>query len=120
MQDHNWAQPFNDDVAAAKSRHQQAVQDAHRDFEQARAKADQERNADYLAASDAWDAIKSSPNDPAYAEARDAYERSKAPTSLAFARRQLAAAIERTDLQYKADLVRIGAEHNVSIGIQPR
>jgi hypothetical protein len=99
----------------AEGRRQQAIADADDAFRAARAEAERLRNADYLAARDAWDALKSFPNDPAYAETRDAFQRSKAPASLACARRQLAEAITKADQDYRAALVRLGQEHNVTV-----
>ena len=118
--DNNWSAPFNDDVAAAKGRHQQAVQDAHREWEEARARAISERDLDADAARDAWEAVKSHPDAEGYAEARCAWEASKMPANLHPARKALDAAIRKADEDYKVALVRLGAQHNVSIGIQPR
>jgi hypothetical protein len=113
-----WAEPFQDDATVARSKHQTALGEAHRQFAAAREKAKSEQRADYVAARDAFDALKPTPDDPAYAETRDAYERSKVPASLSAARRALAEAIEAADLQLKLDLVRAGAHHNVSVGLE--
>jgi hypothetical protein len=45
MTDQNRTDAFNEAVAAAKDRHQQAVKDAHEEFNTAIAKADLERDA---------------------------------------------------------------------------
>jgi hypothetical protein len=117
MHAHNWATPFNEARAAAEGRRQQAICEAHGAFQEAKAEAEDRRNLDYAAARDAFDALKPFPRDPAYAETRDAFQRSKAPASLTCARKALAQAIERADLQFKADLVAAGATHKVSVGI---
>ena len=111
----NWAAPFNEDVTAAKGRHQQAIAEAHDAFKQACAAAQEQRNADYRAARDWFDSLKSAPQDPAYNEARNAFQRSKSPASLAAARKALAEAIHKADDDYKAALVRAGRKHSVTV-----
>jgi hypothetical protein len=118
MHAENWAEPFRDDATVARSKHQTAICKAHRLFEVARAKAKSEQRADYLAARDAWDAVKSDPDTEGYKETLDAYERSKAPASLSAARKQLAEAIDAADLQLKIDLVAAGQTHKVSVGLE--
>jgi hypothetical protein len=115
MHAHNWATPFNEARAEAEGRRQSAIADADDAFRAAKAEAERLRNADYLAARDAWDALKSYPHDPAYAETRDAFQRAKAPASLACARRALAEAINKADQDYRAALVKIGQKHGVTV-----
>jgi hypothetical protein len=116
--DHNWAEPFQDDATRARDRHQTALVEAHATFKHAVAKAERERNADYIAARDAFDAVKSDPDTEGYKETRDAFDRAKAPASLSQARRALAKAIEAADLQLKLDLVTAGQQHSVSVGLE--
>jgi hypothetical protein len=112
------AEPFNDDATRARDRHQTAIVEAHATFKQAVAKTQRQRNADYIAARDAFDAVKSHPDTEGYKETLAAYEQSKAPVSLSHARRAMAKAIEAADLQLKLDLVRAGQQHSVSVGLE--
>jgi hypothetical protein len=112
---HNSTADFIEARTDAQGRHQTAICEAHTKFKQAEAEAWRIRNLDYQAAKDQWDAVKSYPNHPDHSEMRDAFQRSKAPASLANARRQLAEAINRADQDYKAALVRIGQAHNVTV-----
>ena len=52
MHAQNWKQPFDEEVAKAKDRHQQAIAEAHDAFKQAERRAWEKRNADYRAAED--------------------------------------------------------------------
>src|SRR5438045_7096974 len=113
MHAQNWKQPFDEDVAKAKDRHQNAIFEAHEEFKRAEAAAWQQRNADYRAAEDAWNAVKSLPECAEVAEAREAYQRAKEPALLAPARRALADAIRAADEAYHAEVARLGPEHGV-------
>src|SRR5207302_1113401 len=77
MHAQNWKQPFDEDVAKAKDRHQNAIAEAHEAFKQAEAEAWQQRDAAYRAAEHAWNALKSLPDCPEVAEAREAFQRAK-------------------------------------------
>ena len=46
MHAQNWKQPFDEEVAKAKDRHQQAIAEAHDAFKQAERRAWEKRNAD--------------------------------------------------------------------------
>jgi hypothetical protein len=114
MTDHNRTDAFNEAVTAAKSRRQQAVRDAHEEFNTAISKADRERDGLYKAASEAWDAVKSNPNHPEHEEAWVAFEQTKAPTNHGPARRALDAALREADQNYHAELADLGRTHGVS------
>jgi hypothetical protein len=115
MTDQNRTDAFNEAVAAAKGRHQQAVTDAHVEFNTAIAKADRERDGLYKAASEAWDAVKSNPNDPEHDEAWVALEQAKAPANHGPARRALDVALRKADQNYHAELAELGRTHGVSV-----
>jgi len=115
MTDQNRTDAFNEAVAAAKDRHQQAVKDAHEEFNTAIAKADRERDDFYNAASEAWDAVKRNPNLPEYDEALVAFEQAKAPANHGPARRALDAALRQADQNYHAELAELGRAHGVSV-----
>jgi hypothetical protein len=115
MHAQNWKQPFDEDVAKAKDRHQNAIFEAHEEFKKAEAEAWQQRNADYRAAEDAWNALKSLPECTKVAEARDAFQRAKEPALLAPARRALADAIDRADRAFNAEVAAVAGQHNVTI-----
>ena len=117
MHAQNWKQPFDEEVAKAKDRHQNAIFEAHEEFKKAEAEAWQQRNADYRAAEDAWNAVNSLPECAEATEARQAFDAAKAPASLAPARRALAEAIDRADHAYKAALIAAGQQHNVSVTV---
>ena len=115
MTDHNRTDAFNEAVAAAKSRHQQAVRDAHEEFNTTIAKADRERDDVYKAASEAWDAVKSDPNHPEHVETWVAFEQTKAPANHGPARRALDAALRKAHQSYHAELAELGRAHGVSV-----
>ena len=115
MTDHNRTDAFNEAVTAAKSRRQQAVRDAHEEFNTAIAKADRERDDLYKAASEAWDAVKSDPNHPEHDETWVAFEQAKAPAKHGPARRALDAALRQADQNYHAELAELGRAHGVSV-----
>jgi hypothetical protein len=112
---HNSATAFIEARTEAEGRRQQSIVDAHTEFKRAEAEAWRVRNLDYQAAKDQWDAVKSDPNHPDMHGLREAFQRSKQPASLAPARKALAEAINRADQDYKAALIRIGAQHNVTV-----
>jgi hypothetical protein len=114
MSNQNRTAAFNEAVARAQNRHQQAVRDAHEEFNTAIAKADRERNDLYKAASEAWDAVKSNPNHPEHDEAWVAFEQAKAPANHGPARRALDAALRQADQNYHAELTELGNAHGVS------
>jgi hypothetical protein len=115
MTDHNRTDAFNEAMNAAKNRHQQAVRDAHEEFNTAIAKADRERDDLYKAASEAWDAVKSDPNHLEHDETWVAFEQAKAPANHGPARRALDAALRQADQNYHAELAELGRAHGVSV-----
>src|SRR3954470_7508577 len=104
MHAQNWKQPFDEEVAKAKDRHQQAIAEAHDAFKQAERRAWEKRNADYRAAQDTWDAVKSLSECAEVTEARQAFDLAKAPASLAPARKALAEAIDRADQRFQEEV----------------
>src|SRR5439155_23402934 len=115
MHAQNWKQPFDEDVAKAKDRHQNAIFEAHEEFKKAEAEAWQQRNADYRAAEDAWNALKSLPECTKVAEARNAFQRAKEPALLAPARKALAEAIKKADDDYNSEVRQIASKHTVTV-----
>ena len=116
MPDQNWAAPFNEAKAQAEARKQQAVAEAHDAFKKAERRAWEQRNADYQAAEDAFNAVKAlDASDPAFIEANDAYQRAKEPASLAPARKTLAEAIKQADDEYNSAVRRIASQHDVTV-----
>jgi hypothetical protein len=114
MHAQNWKAPFDEEVTRAKGRHQQAIADADDTFRKTVAEAERQRNADYIAARDWFDSVKSDPDHPDLAEARDAFDRAKEPASLAPARRALAQAIEKADRDFHTEVARIGARQGIN------
>jgi len=117
MHAQDWKQGFDEDVAKAKDRHQQAIAEAHDAFKKAEAESWKQRDAAYRAAEDAFNALKSLSDCPELREASEAFDRAKEPASLSEARKALAEAIERADHAYKAALVTAGEHHNVSVTV---
>ena len=77
MPDQNRTEAFNEAVAVAKARHQQALSEASRAFNAKHTETKHKHRDAHLAASEAWDAVKSTPEAEGYEEMRQAFINAK-------------------------------------------
>jgi hypothetical protein len=115
MHAQNWKAPFDEEVTRARDKHQHALSEAHRQFAAAKEKAKSDQRADYLAARDAFDALKPTPDAEGYETARQAFQGAKLPADHTQARAELDRAIRAADEAYHAEVARLGAEHGVTV-----
>ncbi|HET9848455.1 MAG TPA: hypothetical protein VFR68_07870 [Candidatus Dormibacteraeota bacterium] len=115
MRAQDWMQAYDEEVTRAKGRHQQTLQEAHDAFKKACDEAEQQRNAIYFAACDAWDAVKDKPDHPNHDAGREAFKRAQVAASFVAARHALAEAIRKADEGLKAEVQRIAGKHRVIV-----
>jgi uncharacterized iron-regulated protein len=115
MHAQNWKAPFDEEVTAAKGRHQQAIDDAHATFNKRVADEITARALRYENARDAFDALKPTPEAEGYETARQAFQGAKEPADHSEARAELDRAIRAADAAYHAEVARLGQEHGISV-----
>jgi hypothetical protein len=97
MLDQNRLDLFLADKAAAESRKQQAIREAHEAFNRAYLLEKARHAAEYEKASARWNAVKSNPEAKGYDEAWQAFQDAKLPADHTLARAELDAAIRAAD-----------------------
>jgi hypothetical protein len=115
MPDQNRTEAFNEAVAVAKARHQQAVSEAYRAFNAKHSEATHLHREAYMAARAAWDAVKSTPEADGYEEARQAFLDANALADHTEARAEMDSAVRAADGAYHAEVRRIAAAHGVTV-----
>ena len=101
--------------AAAETRRQEAIREAHEVFGKARLVEKARHAAAYERASARWDAIKMNPKSERYEEAWWAFQLAKQPPNHNKARGELDRAIKAADGAYHAELACLGQEHSVGV-----
>jgi hypothetical protein len=101
--------------AQALCRHQNALADAQRVFDETVAQVDADHRSFREAYAAQWDLVKSDPSHPSLHIIRVEYERSLVPPSYEKARAAHAEAVSKADADYQQELDRIAALHGVVI-----
>ena len=115
MPDQNRTEAFNEAVAVAKARHQQAISEAYRAFNVKHSETKRLHRETYMAARAAWDAVKSTPEADGYEEARQAFLTANVPADHTEARAEMDSAIRAADTACHAEVQKIAAEHGVTV-----
>src|ERR1700730_18624018 len=114
MPDQNRTEAFNEAVAVAKARHQQAISEAYRTFNVKHSETKHKHREAYMAARADWDTVKSTPEAEGYEKARQAFIDANAPADHTEARAEMDRALRAADTAYHAEVQKIAAEHGVT------
>jgi hypothetical protein len=101
--------------AQALCRHQSAIADAQRVFDETVAQIDADHKRFHEAYARQWDSVKSDPSHPSLHIIRVEYEKSLVPPSYEKARAALSEAIIKADADYQQELDQIAAQHGIVI-----
>jgi hypothetical protein len=101
--------------AQALCRHQNALADAQRAFDETVAQIDADHRRFHEAYARQWDQVKSDPSHPSLHIIRLEYEKSLVPPDHEPARHALAEAVSKADADYQQELDKIAALHGVVI-----
>ena len=112
----NITEAFNETVAVAKARHQQAISEAYRAFNVKHAETMRKHREAYMAARADWDTVKSAPEAEGHEEARQAFIDANAPADHTEARAEMDRALRAADAAYHADVAGLGQEHGLRFG----
>ena len=107
--------PFLTGKAAAETRRQEAIREAHEVFGRAYLLEKARHAAAYERASARWDTLKMDPKAERCEEAWRAFQLAKQPPNHNKARAELDRAIKAADEAYHAELACLGQEHSVGV-----